>query len=575
MHPRLSRTLATALSLAVLGAGLATVGPVAAQGTPAGAKQQAAVRPIVTGWLPYWMPTTSTSAVTSHASLFDEASPFLMQTTSAKRITYQSSSSTMNAMVQSLHGAGVKVVPTLTTSMDADRFATLLSSRRHRSEHVRVIVAMAERFGVDGVDLDYEDINFGSSAAKDVVRAKYPLLLAQLDAALAAVGMVSSVTVPARRSDSDPNWWVFDYPALGAVVDRFKVMTYDYSWGGGAPGPIAPKSWVDDVIGYAASRVRPTKISIGLPAYGRDWFVRKVSGRCPAAASESVSRTSQGMQDFAASLGVKPTWNAAQTSSTFSYRQRYSNAGRSCTVKRVAWFDDARSVAAKLPLVAKHGVRGVAIWALGNETPGMWGRLHTFAANHPVLPTTLRVDVPASVTYGRNSTVSGVVRVDGQLASGARVSLWRRPLGGRWTEVGHAVSGTRGGVQFSVSPHRHSSYRLTTSATWHHRAAHSVAKTSRVSYAVSVARTRARVSTAAQTFDLSGAVAPALPGTRVELQRLLHGRWLARGATAVGPAGRFTFSVSTRKAGVRTLRVVALPGQLDAGRSARVRLTVP
>jgi spore germination protein len=575
VHPRLSRTLATALTLGVLGAGLATAGPVAAQNAPAGAKGRATVRPIVTGWMPYWMPSTSTSAVTSHASLFDEASPFLIQTTSATGLSYQGSASTMSAMVQSLHAVGVKVVPTLTTSMDAERFAALLSSRRQRSQHVRAIVGMAERFGVDGVDLDYESINFGSSTAKDVVRARYPLLLAQLDTALAAAGMVSSVTVPSRRSDSDPNWWVFDYPALGAAVDRFKVMTYDYSWSGGDPGPMAPKSWVDEVIGYAASRVTAGKISIGLPAYGRDWFVRKVSGRCPAAAHESISRTSQGMRDFAASRGVRPVWNAAQTSSTFTYRQHYSSAGRSCTVKRVAWFDDARSVAAKLPLVAKHGVRGVAIWALGNETPGMWDRLHTFAANHPVLPTTLRVDVPATVTYGRTARVSGVVRVDGHAASGARVSLWRRALGGRWTQVGHAVSGTRGGVQFAVSPHRHSSYRLTTAATWHHRAARSVAKTSRVSYAVSVARTKARVSATARTFDLSGVVAPALSGTRVELQRLLHGRWLARGATPVDRAGRFDFSVSTRKAGVRTLRVVALPGQLDAGRSARVRLTIP
>ena len=52
------------------------------------------------------------------------------------------------------------------------------------------------------------------------------------------------MTVASRISAKDPNWWVYDYKALGLQADRVRIMTYDYSWSGGPAGPIAPKWWV-------------------------------------------------------------------------------------------------------------------------------------------------------------------------------------------------------------------------------------------------------------------------------------------------------------------------------------------
>ncbi|MFZ0323435.1 MAG: glycosyl hydrolase family 18 protein [Actinomycetes bacterium] len=568
--PRLTRTFGVGLALTVAGSTLALMAPDVAQG----AAQTPAPRPIVTGWMPYWMPSTSTSSVVDHAQLFDEASPFLLQTTSTTGITFQGSASTLASMVTSLHNAGVKVVPTLTTSLDADQFANLLKDRSRRNAHARAIANLAQRFGVDGIDLDYETINFGSNAARDVVRAKYPLLLARLDHLLARNGMVSSVTVPPRRANSDPNWWVFDYPALGAVTDRFRIMTYDYSWSGGAPGPMAPKSWVDTVLAYAVTQVAPSKISFGLPAYGRDWFVRAVSGRCPSSAKASLSRTTTGMQDFAASIGVTPTWNAAGTSRTFTYRTRYHSGGSSCVAKRAVWFDDAHSVASKLPLVEKYGLRGVAIWALGNESAPTWTKINDYAVAHAVKTAKLHVSAPTSVTYGQAADVQGTVTVAGAVAAGAKVTLWRRPPGGTWTEVGAQASDGTGAVSFAVVPRHHVDFRLTTPATWAHTRARSAAASTRVDFAVKVATTNARIAVGSKSYVLTGAVTPAVAGTVVQRQRLVDGAWVPRGTQTVDSLGQFSFTVRTRTAGVRTLRVVALPGALDAGHSSRIVLTV-
>ena len=38
---------------------------------------------------------------------------------------------------------------------------------------------------------------------------------------------------------------------LGQAVDRFRIMTYDYHWSGGGPGPVAPIYWCQEVMEYA------------------------------------------------------------------------------------------------------------------------------------------------------------------------------------------------------------------------------------------------------------------------------------------------------------------------------------
>jgi spore germination protein len=115
-----------------------------------------------------------------------------------------------------------------------------------------------------------------------------------------------------------------------------------------------------------------------MPAYGRDWFVKTVSGSCPSAARATVSRTTRQMNSFAARIGKTPRWRGHATSQHFTYVRSYSSGGTTCRAKRAVWFDDARSLEAKVPLVEKHGLRGIALWALGNEGAGSWLNLTEF-----------------------------------------------------------------------------------------------------------------------------------------------------------------------------------------------------
>ncbi len=329
----------------------------------------------VTGWLPYWNTKASTASVVDNASVFQDASPFVFHTNSTTQIALQSGRAEWRQMRRQLRSAGVAIIPTVATDLSADQFAWIISNKDRRAAHARALANLVDRFNLDGLDLDYESINFGSSSARTTVRRFYPALIRDLDDRLDQMGAVTSVTVAARTGASDPNWRVFDYPALGHQADRVRIMTYDFHWSGGSPGPMAPKWWVNDVASYAARTIAPGKVSLGMPAYGRDWFVKTVSGTCPSSARATKSRTTRQMGAFARSIGKTPRWRDKATSQRFTYVRTYSSGGLTCRAKRVAWFDDAQSLRAKVPLVDRHALRGIAIWALGNEGAGTWPSL--------------------------------------------------------------------------------------------------------------------------------------------------------------------------------------------------------
>lgn len=347
-------------------------------GPAAGAGGKVAPKKYVTGWLPYWNADAAARSVKNNRAVFDDASPFVFDAISTKRIDLKLSSDSWRQMRTSLRQSGVENIPTIATDMSAADFARIVRSPQRRAAHARTLVALVDRYNVDGIDLDYESINFGSNADKATIRAKYPLLVRELDARLNKRGATTSVTVASRTSARDPNWWVFDYKALGAEADRVRIMTYDYSWSGGPAGPIAPKWWVQDVAAYAAKAIAPRKVSIGMPAYGRDWFAGKISGKCPAGAKATFSRTTRDMKAFANHINVKPEWRERASSRYFTYVRTYQSGGMKCKAKRVVWYDDARSLQAKTPLVKRYNLRGIALWALGNEDAASWDELRSF-----------------------------------------------------------------------------------------------------------------------------------------------------------------------------------------------------
>ncbi|MBC8066014.1 MAG: hypothetical protein H7Y17_14365 [Chlorobia bacterium] len=209
-----------------------------------------------------------------------------------------------------------------------------LYSANKRKAHVEAMVKICVDDKLDGIDVDYESLE---SKDKDA----YSRFMDELGSALRKQGKLLSTAVHPKEEDKG-NWdgpQAQDYRRLGKAADFVRLMCYDYSWDTSEPGPIAPLDWAERVVKYAASVIPPSKLEIGIPAYGYDWTKK------PA-----TSLTFPDWKDRSRALDPRS--------------QEY--------VDGKSHFAGAATVKPKQDLARKYSIPALAMWYVGSEDPEMW-----------------------------------------------------------------------------------------------------------------------------------------------------------------------------------------------------------
>lgn len=431
-------------------------------------------RRVVTGWIPWWDFSAGVASVVDNAELVAEASPFWYRATSRSQVRPQEDNphaeGVLTAGVAELHAAGIAALPSVTDAgFNAAEMSRLLASRDRRKALVGNVVAMVERTGSDGVDIDFESMNFGgANAQKRSVKRLYPVFLDQLRSKLHPLGARLSVAVPARRSASDPYWAVFDYDAIGRSVDRARIMTYDYSTASTEPGPIAPIDWVRRVMKYAVTEFRKVPLSLGVPAYGQNWPIKVLSGRCPAGqgATQVAAPTSAQALDLIDSYGAKRRWSDAAQEATFDYERRYSGGGKDCVVLRRVWFGEGRGAQVRLELAQHLGAQGIAVWSLGPEDPSLWRRALSVAQGIKPAGASSTVKAPRLVTATEPFAVVARFSVAGAPVAGQPVAVERRIPGRSWRTVAQVVTDSLGRARYDSTADRTRDWRFRLPGDW-------------------------------------------------------------------------------------------------------------
>ena len=114
------------------------------------------------------------------------------------------------------------------------------------------------------------------------------------------------------------------------------------------------------VLDYAVTDIPPAKILLGVPNYGYDWPLPFVQGTTRA---QSISN--QRAIDLAIEYDIAIQYDETAQSPFFHYTDS------SGTVHEV-WFEDARSLDAKLRLIAEYGFRGAGFWNLMRPFSQIW-----------------------------------------------------------------------------------------------------------------------------------------------------------------------------------------------------------
>ena len=249
-------------------------------------------------------------------------------------------------LVNKMHQRGTDVwalVSDFDTNVD---FAALYSSKKARTNMVNTLINDAEKYGFDGINLDFENIK--SAYAKD-----YLQFVRELSIACERKGLVLST------DNYKPEAYnrCYNLKEQSRFVDYVIVMAYDEHYAGTDAGSVASLPFVKEAVEDTVQLVGNEHVIAGIPFYTRIWTTTD---------GNTTSRA-VGMQaavDQLNSDGQVALWNDDCGQYVASY-----TVGNST---RQIWFEEEKSIEAKMQVIQENDVAGVAGWKLGLEKSSVW-----------------------------------------------------------------------------------------------------------------------------------------------------------------------------------------------------------
>ncbi len=264
------------------------------------------------------------------------------------------------AMLEAAQARGTRPVMHLSTLTESGQFDTgratfILTDFQAQSQLMAEVLQMVLRKDFAGLDVDFEYLPGQLAEA-------YAAFLARLRHLLAAQGRFLWAAL-APKTNSRQRGLLYeghDYAAVAAAVDGVLLMTYEWGYTYGPPMAVAPMPNVRAVLDYAVTEIPAEKIFLGVPNYGYDWPLPFVQGETRA---QSISN--QRAIDLAIQYGAAIQYDETAQSPFF----HYTDAGGTA---HEVWFEDARSINAKLQLIAEYGFRGAGFWNLMRPFSQIW-----------------------------------------------------------------------------------------------------------------------------------------------------------------------------------------------------------
>ena len=253
--------------------------------------------------------------------------------------------------------APVMHLSTLTESgqFDTQRAEVVLTDFEVQDRLVAEVLQTVLRKGFAGLDVDFEYLPGELAEA-------YAAFLSRLQRLLHSRGLFVWAALAPKTSASQPGllYEGHNYAAVGAATDGVLLMTYEWGYTYGPPMAVAPLPNVRAVLDYAITEIPAEKIFLGIPNYGYDWSLPFIQG-----VTRAQSISNQRAIELAVEYGVAIQYDETAQSPFF----HYTDAGG--TVHEV-WFEDARSMSAKLRLIAEYGFQGGGFWNLMRPFSQTW-----------------------------------------------------------------------------------------------------------------------------------------------------------------------------------------------------------
>ncbi|MCP6681821.1 glycosyl hydrolase family 18 protein [Bacillus nakamurai] len=228
----------------------------------------------------------------------------------------------------------------------------IMTDKTARRTFLDGLVKLAEKHAFYGINIDFEAVN-----PRD--RARYASLIKDISAILHKKNIKTMVSVPAKSADDQKDsWsWPYDYAKIGKTADVVQIMTYDEHGIWSEPGSVAGTKWIKSSLQFAVKTIKPSKVVMGIPAYGNDWDT----------ANQANSRFMQwnAVKSLIKQKKAKPVYDQKTGSMTFTYQDSNGH-------KHAVWFENEKTIQAKAHFTKTYHIGGVSVYALGYESESFW-----------------------------------------------------------------------------------------------------------------------------------------------------------------------------------------------------------
>lgn len=237
---------------------------------------------------------------------------------------------------------------------NSDIAKEILTNETAQNNLINNIVKTLKEKNYYGLDIDFEYIYPQN-------REDYNNFLRKIVNILRPMGYTVTTALAPKIAEDQPGvlYEAHDYPVHGALVDHVILMTYEWGYTYSPPMAVAPIDKVTEVLDYAVTAIPRKKIFMGIPNYGYDWTLPYVKG----SAAKAVSNTEA--VDLAYKEGAVILYDWKAQSPFFRY---YDMNGK----QHIVWFEDARSIKAKLDTANRYKLGGVSYWTIGKYFPQNW-----------------------------------------------------------------------------------------------------------------------------------------------------------------------------------------------------------
>ena len=221
----------------------------------------------------------------------------------------------------------------------------------------------AQAGGYQGVDLDFENLYPADAPA-------YARFVEEVRSGAAPLPVLVALAPKTSEAEASAFAQGHDYHLLGQAADYVLLMAYDWGNPASPPMAVAPLNQVRRVVQYALEHIPAEKIYLGIPNYGYDWTLPFQEGRAARSLSNEEAVA------LAADRYAAIRFDQTAQSPWFRY---FDPQG----LEHEVWFEDPRSVRAKIELALERNLHGAGYWNLDRPFPQNWVVVNAMADIRP------------------------------------------------------------------------------------------------------------------------------------------------------------------------------------------------